>query len=182
LLSIDERLQGTKPKTLKVPVVANQTLAEFEDDVLNGHMINLSNYALILMGHEVKDDHAFLGDLGFVPECTIYAGIDIASFHCMPVDRLDVIISPVADVHICVTTSGRDFDMVLSPTTRISTIRQTLEGIDVGIRWHEFWFSLDGKDSLPETSTMWDLDILSNTMIVLSKSPADPNHIFNLTR
>jgi len=82
-------------------------------------------------------------------------------------------LSLVADVHICVTTSGRDFDMALSPMTRVSTIRQTLEGIDSEIPWHEFWFSLDGKESLPETSTMWDLNIFSNTMILLSGSLLD---------
>jgi hypothetical protein len=60
--------------------------------------------------------------------------------------------------------------MALSPMTRVSTVRQTLEGIDSTIPWHEFWFSLDGKEKLPETSTMWDLDILSNTTILLSKS------------
>ena len=60
--------------------------------------------------------------------------------------------------------------MVLSPMTRISTVRRTLEGIDTQIPWHEFWFSLDGENSLPETSTMWDLNIFSNTAMVLSES------------
>lgn len=82
-------------------------------------------------------------------------------------------LSPVADVHICVRISIRDFDMALSPMTRVSIIRQTLEEIDSEISWHKFWFSLDGKESLPETSTMWDLNIFSNTVILLSESLLD---------
>lgn len=89
-----------------------------------------------------------------------------APLRCL-IERM-LYLSPVADVNICVTTSGRDFDMALSPMTRVSTIRQTLEGVDSEIPWHEFWFSLDSKESLPETSTMWDLNIFSNTMILLS--------------
>ena len=80
-LSLDERLQGSEPEKFEVPVVANQTLAEFEDNVLRLHAINLSNYALVLMGRDVKDDHAFLSDLGFVPECTIHAGCYFPFFH-----------------------------------------------------------------------------------------------------
>lgn len=59
--------------------------------------------------------------------------------------------------------------MVVSPMTRISTIRSTLEGIDVLFPWDEFSFSLSGTDRLPETSTMWDLGFMANTMIRLSK-------------
>ena len=63
-VSIDERAQDVQPKKFEVNVVADQTLAEFEEDVLNRYTIDLSNYALILMGNEVKDDHALLVDLG----------------------------------------------------------------------------------------------------------------------
>jgi hypothetical protein len=69
--------------------------------------------------------------------------------------------------------------MALSPMTRVSTIRQTLEGIDSEIPWHEFWFSLDGKENLPEKSTMWDLNIFSNTMILLSELPVDLHNVIN---
>jgi hypothetical protein len=143
---------------------------------MNRHSVNLSNYALILMGRDLKDDNAFLSDLGFVPGCTVHAGKyshPLRSPVCHRLIERMLFLSLVADVHICVTTSGRDFDMALSPMTRVSTIRQTLEGIDSEIAWHEFWFSLDGKESLPETSTMWDLNIFSNTMILLSESLLD---------
>jgi len=80
VLSIDERVQGGKPKKFRVPAKDDQTLAEFEEDVLSRHTINLSNYALILMGRELKDDYASLSDLGFVSGCTIHAGIHTFSF------------------------------------------------------------------------------------------------------
>jgi hypothetical protein len=71
--------------------------------------------------------------------------------------------------------------MVLSPMTRISTVRRTLEGIGTGVSWDEFWFSLDGENSLPETSTMWDLNICSDTVMVLSEFAADIRHVYLLT-
>lgn len=73
-LSIDERVQGAEPMRFAVPVTDNWTLDEFEEKVLNTHAVDLSNYALILMGLELKDDHASLSGLGFVPACTVHAG------------------------------------------------------------------------------------------------------------
>jgi hypothetical protein len=74
VLSIDERQRDGKPRAFKVSVRDDQTLPEFEEGVMNRHSVNLSNYALILMGRDLKDDNAFLSDLGFVPGCTVHAG------------------------------------------------------------------------------------------------------------
>jgi hypothetical protein len=65
-------VHDAKPKIFEVTVVADQMLAEFEEDVLNRYTVDLSNYALILTGEEVKDDHALLCDLGFFPGSTIH--------------------------------------------------------------------------------------------------------------
>lgn len=76
----------------------------------------------------------------------------------------------VATVQFCVTTpSGEDFEMAVSPMTRIATVRKMLEEVDTDTKYEEYWFSLDGVDNLKETRTFWDLDIKTGSMILLSK-------------
>lgn len=72
---IDERHNGKANKSVEIAVMGHQTLAEFEDAVLQHHFVNLPDYALILGGHELKEDEARLEDLGVVPRCTIHAGL-----------------------------------------------------------------------------------------------------------
>ncbi|KAF7986046.1 hypothetical protein HWV62_41414 [Athelia sp. TMB] len=148
-VSIDER--GNKDRkanrTFAMHVSGSQTLAEFEDAALCLHMVHLADYALILDGVELKHDEATLDALNVRPGCTIYA---------------------VADVSICVSTANRDFDMVVSPMTRLSTVRSTLERIDPDFPWEEFAFST-GYDRLPEDWTMWDLGFMANTMMCLKR-------------
>jgi len=80
-------------------------------------------------------------------------------------------VAAVAKVQFCVSTpSAGDFDFVASPMTRISAIRKMLEEVDTSIEYDEYWFTLDGMDNLKESRTFWDLDIVSGTMILLSKS------------
>jgi hypothetical protein len=55
--------------------------------------------------------------------------------------------------------------------TRISAIRKMLKEVDTSTEYDEYWFTLDGMDNLKETRTFWDLDIVSGTMILLSKPP-----------
>lgn len=62
--------------------------------------------------------------------------------------------------------------------TRISAVRKMLEEVDTETKYDEYWFSLNGVDSLKETRSFWDLDIKSGSMILLSKSSqysSDPN-------
>jgi hypothetical protein len=54
--------------------------------------------------------------------------------------------------------------------TRFSAVRKMLEGLDKETNYDEYWFTLDGMDNLKESRTFWDLDIVSGTMILLSKS------------
>jgi hypothetical protein len=146
LLSIDDRLQEEKRNIFGVAVKSDQTLGQFREEVLDKHAIRLSDYTLILIGRELKDDQRTLGDLGFTSGCTIHA------------------------VQFCVTTpGGEDFDMAVSPTTRISAVRKMLEEVDMETNYDEYWFSLDGLDNLKESRTFWDLDIKSGSMILLNK-------------
>jgi hypothetical protein len=76
----------------------------------------------------------------------------------------------VAKVQFCVSTpTAGDFDMAVGPMTRISAIRKMLEEVDSDTKYDEYWFTLNGMDNLKESRTFWDLDILSGTMILLSK-------------
>jgi len=149
LLSIDERLDDDRKNLLGVAVKSDQTLGEFKEEVLDKHAILLSDYTLILIGRELKDDQRTLGDLGFTSGCTVHA---------------------VATVQFCVTTpSGEDFEMAVSPTTRVAAVRKMLEEVDAETKYDEYWFSLDGVDNLKETRTFWDLDIKTGSMILLKK-------------
>lgn len=76
----------------------------------------------------------------------------------------------VADIHLCIPTPAKEFDMVVSPMTRIPTVRKTLIEVDPVTPWDEFAFSLDGNTRMKETSTMWDLDLRSPTILYLGKS------------
>jgi hypothetical protein len=80
-------------------------------------------------------------------------------------------VAAVAKVQFCVSTpSAGDFDFAASPMTRISAIRKMLEEVDTSTEYDEYWFTLNGMDNLKESRTFWDLDIVSGTMILLSKS------------
>jgi hypothetical protein len=57
-----------------VAVKSDQTLASFKEEVLEKYGFGLSDYTLILIGRELKDDTKTLGDLGFIPGCTVHAG------------------------------------------------------------------------------------------------------------
>jgi hypothetical protein len=59
---------------LGVAIKSDQTLASFKEDVFHKYGLQLSDYTLILIGRELKDDDKILGDLGFIPGCTIHAG------------------------------------------------------------------------------------------------------------
>lgn len=72
-------------------------------------------------------------------------------------------------MNICITTSNRQFDMAVSPMTRISTVRSELEKRDADFPWEQFAFSLTGNDRLPETWTMWDLGFITGVEICLSE-------------
>jgi len=111
--------------------------------------LSLSDYTLILIGRELKDDERTLEDLGFISGCTVHA---------------------VTQVQLCVSTpAAGDFEMAVGPMTRISGIRKMLEEVDTETKYDEYWFTLNGMDNLKESRTFWDLDILSGTMILLKK-------------
>jgi len=149
LLSIDDRLEDTEKNLMGVAVKSDQTLGLFKEDILNKHCVLLTDYTLILIGRELKDDGKTLGDLGFIPGCTVHA---------------------VANVQFCVSTpTSGDFDMAVGPMTRVSAIRKMLEEVDKETNYDEYWFTLDGMDNLKESRTFWDLDIVSGTMILLKK-------------
>lgn len=74
LLSVDERLEKNQKNLLGVAVKATQTLAEFKTQVLEKHGIVLSDYTLILIGRELKDDRKTLEALGLISGCTVHAG------------------------------------------------------------------------------------------------------------
>ena len=74
LLSVDDRLELTTKDMLGVAIKSDQTLASFREDILNRYGVNLSDYTLILIGRELKDDEKTLGELGFIPGCTVHAG------------------------------------------------------------------------------------------------------------
>lgn len=71
---VDERGNGKPNTAFSMAVLGTQTLAEFEDAVLTGHLVNLEDYALVLGSKELKDDNATLDALGVTPDCTIHAG------------------------------------------------------------------------------------------------------------
>jgi len=149
LLSIDDRLDDNRNIIFGVAIKSDQTLGEFKEGVLDKYAICLSDYTLILIGRELEDDRKTLGDLGFTSGCTVHA---------------------VATVQFCVMTpSGEDFEMAVSPMTRISAVRKMLEEVDAETKYDEYWFSLNGMDNLKETRTFWDLDIKSGSMILLNK-------------
>lgn len=75
LLSIDERMEGASGKRMGVAVKLDQTLGSFKQHLLDKHGILCSDYTLILIGRELKDDNMALGDLGFIPGCTVHAGV-----------------------------------------------------------------------------------------------------------
>ena len=74
LLSVDERLEKNKKNLLGVAVRSDQTLAEFKAQVLEKHGIYLSDYTLILIGRELKDNQKTLDALGMISGCTVHAG------------------------------------------------------------------------------------------------------------
>jgi Ubiquitin family len=74
LLSVDDRLELTTTDMLGVAIKSDQTLASFKEDVFHKYGLQLSDYTLILIGRELKDDDKILGDLGFIPGCTVHAG------------------------------------------------------------------------------------------------------------
>jgi len=150
LVSIDERLEAGDKILLGVAVKSDQTLADFKGVVLDKHSVVLSDYTLILISRELKDDQKTLEDLGFISGCTIHA---------------------VANIQFCVMTpGGEEFPMAAGAMTRLSDIRKMLQEVDTEeIVWDEFWFSLDGTDSLRETRTLWDLDVLSGTIFTLKQ-------------
>jgi len=149
LVSVDDRLEFTTEKHICVAVKSNQTLASFKEDLLTHHGLLLTDFTLILIGRELKDDEKTLEELGFIPGCTVHA---------------------VAKVQFCVSTpTSGDFEMAVGPMTRISVIRKMLEEVDADTKYDEYWFTLNGMDNLKESRTFWDLDILSGTMILLKK-------------
>lgn len=74
LLSIDDRLDDNRKNFFGVAVRSDQTLGKFKEEVLERHATLLSDYTLILIGRELKDDQKTLGDLGFISGCTVHAG------------------------------------------------------------------------------------------------------------
>lgn len=92
LLSVDERLERDQKNLLGVAVKSTQTLAEFKQQVLEKHHIVLSDYTLILIGRELKDDQKTLEALGLISGCTIHAGGLIHMQPCSAIKAL--ILSP----------------------------------------------------------------------------------------
>ena len=169
LLSVDERLEENRKNLLGVAVRSNQTLAEFKTQVLEKHGIDLSEYTLILIGRELKDDQKTLDALGMISGCTVHAGeVHPQTFVTIGLKYVSSN-SLVANIQFSLTTfNGEEYPMVASPITRISDVRKMVQDVDTEeLPWDALRLTLNGVDNLRETQTLWDLDILSGATFTL---------------
>lgn len=169
LLSVDERLEENRKNLLGVAVRSNQTLAEFKTQVLEKHGIDLSEYTLILIGRELKDDQKALDALGMISGCTVHAGeVHPQNFVTIGLKYISSI-PLVANIQFSLTTfNGEEYPMVASPITRISDVRKMVQDVDTEeLPWDALRLTLNGVDNLRETQTLWDLDILSGATFTL---------------
>lgn len=133
-----------------------ETLASFRRSVKLQSGVSIKTDVLILVGKEVLGETLSVWELGLVPGCTI---------HAVPYMAFNVELAGV-----------KAFEpMNLHPLTRLSKVRKWLKRQQrrdgsVPIALHRYGFTLDGRGHLPESRTLWDINLVSGSTLYLRPS------------